>query len=192
MTLLQCIFIVDLLTHAYMRIIGFRFYRASAARCLNIVPPRPHAFIANKHSASKDINYWYYPHTSTTELPLVFLHGIGVGLYPYMEFLKEMNQGRTEAEGTIGIIAIEILSVSSRIKRAVMRKDQMCEQFRLILDHHGFDKFVLASHSYVYYLFAVKSNHQLTQSCPQIRFRNFNLLSKNARSCRKNYLRHPS
>jgi hypothetical protein len=77
----------------------------------------------------------------------LFLHGIGVGLYPYMEFLKELNQARGKEDGTIGIIAVEILSISSRLTSPMLRKDDMCLQLRTILDYHRFDRFVLVSHS---------------------------------------------
>lgn len=64
-----------------------------------------------------------------------------------MEFLKEINQGSREEEGQIGILAIEILNISSRITSPMLRKAEMCRQVQDILDHHHFDKFVLVSHS---------------------------------------------
>lgn len=77
----------------------------------------------------------------------MFLHGIGVGLYPYMEFLKEMNQGRREEDGDIGILAVEILCISSRFTSSILPKDQMCQQIRQVLDRHNLHEFVLLSHS---------------------------------------------
>ena len=139
--------VVDLLTHAYLRAHSFQFYRASARHSIAILPPRPHAFVASNRSPSRDISYWYLPHTCEAELPVVFLHGIGVGLYPYMEFLKELNQGRKEEDGKIGIIAVEILPISSRLTSPVLQKDEMCLQLQAILQRHGFEKFVLVSHS---------------------------------------------
>jgi len=143
----QCIFVVDALTHTYLRFHSFQFYRASVSHTVKILPPRPHAFVASQHSKSHDISYWYRPHTSTTELPILFLHGIGVGLYPYMEFLKEMNQGRRKEDGDIGILAVEILSISSRLTSPILPRAEMCQQLRDILDHHQYHKFVMVSHS---------------------------------------------
>ena len=65
-----------------------------------------------------------------------------------MQFLKELNQGHSPSDGDIGIIAVEILSISSRFTVTAPRKDNMCDQIRAILDHHNFDRFVLVSHSY--------------------------------------------
>lgn len=114
---------------------------------MKILPPRPHAFIASNRSPSNNLSYWYQAHTSSKDLPILFLHGIGVGLYPYMEFLKELNQGRREEDGRIGILAVEILCISSRLTSPMLPKDEMCSQLREILQRHGFDRFVLVSHS---------------------------------------------
>jgi triacylglycerol esterase/lipase EstA (alpha/beta hydrolase family) len=141
--------VVDTLTHAYLRFHGFDFYRGSITHSISVIPPRPQAFIAPRRSPGYDISYWYHPHTSQKELPIVFFHGIGVGLYQYMQLLKEVNQGRRDEDGKIGILAVEILAISSRITTRVLRKEDMCQQLRSILRHHGFEKFVIVSHSLV-------------------------------------------
>ncbi|RMD41346.1 hypothetical protein DV735_g3803, partial [Chaetothyriales sp. CBS 134920] len=109
----------------------------------------PHALIGARQSASENLSYWYQPHTSPNELPILFLHGIGVGLFPYMGFLTEINRGRDEKkDGKIGILAVEILPISSRVTTAMFRKDDLCDQLRGILHRHGFDRFVVMGHSY--------------------------------------------
>ncbi|KAK5436177.1 hypothetical protein LTR34_001806 [Exophiala xenobiotica] len=143
-----CIFVVDILTHAYMyNLGGFDFYRGSIANSISIIPPRPQALMASYRSPTPNLSYWHRPHTSQKELPIVFLHGIGVGLYPYMQLLKEVNVGRRDEDGMIGILAVEILPISSRICHPLPRKENMCQQLESVLDSHGFDKFILVSHS---------------------------------------------
>ncbi|TVY92364.1 hypothetical protein LAWI1_G002090, partial [Lachnellula willkommii] len=94
------------------------------------------------------------PHTSTTKLPLVFIHGIGIGLYPYTNFLRELNStagvDSKNPEEQIGIIAIEIMPVSFRITNHVLSRQDMCAEIdQILLKHFGPDqKFVLSSHSY--------------------------------------------
>ena len=144
----QCISVVDVLTCAYLSFFRFQWYHTSLKKSLALMPPRPYVLLASNRSLAADTSYWYLPHTSKTEAPVLFLHGIGVGLYPYMEFLKELNEGRPHGDGDVGIIAIEILPVSSRITSTALRKEAMCSQIWTILDHHGFKEFVLASHSY--------------------------------------------
>ncbi len=132
-----------------MRLHGFNFYRRSIMHSLSIIPPRPQALITSHRSPSRDMSYWYHPHTSEKELPILFLHGIGVGLYPYMQLLKEVNMGRRAEHGEIGILAVEILPISSRITTPMPRKEDMCQQLRSILCYHGIEEFILISHSSV-------------------------------------------
>lgn len=143
---------VDILTHIYMSILGFNFFRGSIAHSVGIIPPRPQALVATHRSPSHNMSYWYRPHTSHKELPIVFIHGIGVGLYPYMQLLKEVNMSRRDEDGKIGILAVEILPISSRITAPVPRKEDMCHRFRSVLRYHGIKTFVLVSHSLVNHL----------------------------------------
>lgn len=78
---------------------------------------------------------------------MLFLHGIGVGLYPYVDFLAQLNRGKVEEEGEVGIIALEILPISSRITNAAPGKEATCRQIQAILNHHGWSDVVLVSHS---------------------------------------------
>lgn len=66
-----------------------------------------------------------------------------------MDFLSEINSGanRSEDEG-VGIIAVEIMPISFRITSPALRRDQMCAEIDRILKVHGWDRFVLVSHSY--------------------------------------------
>jgi pimeloyl-ACP methyl ester carboxylesterase len=51
-------------------------------------------------------------------------------------------------DGEIGIIALEIMPISFRLTSPILDKDGICRQIAAILDAHGWDKCVLASHSY--------------------------------------------
>ena len=137
---------VDIITHVYMRLSNYEFHRPSFARFVRILPPRPHALVDSHHSPAKDLTYWYHPHTSDKDLPILFLHGIGVGLWPYMQFLRELNKARPD-DKKIGVLAVEILPISSRIAPRLLQKEEMCQQLRDVLRYHGLQKFVLVSHS---------------------------------------------
>lgn len=106
--------------------------------------------VTTKRSPAADISYWYRPHTSKTRLPVLFIHGIGIGLYPYARFLAEINEHNPSGpeDGDIGIIAIELMPISFRITSPILDKEEICRQINAILDKHGFDKVVLAAHSY--------------------------------------------
>jgi hypothetical protein len=54
--------------------------------------------------------------------------------------------GRDHAE--VGIIALEIMPVSSRITHPALERDVMVCEIRAIVKHHGWSRFILVSHSY--------------------------------------------
>jgi pimeloyl-ACP methyl ester carboxylesterase len=101
-------------------------------------------------SHAPNISYWYKPHTSKTRLPILFIHGIGIGLYPYAQFLADINKDDALGpdDGEIGIIAIEIMPISFRITNPILPTEELCRQITTILAAHGWDRVVLASHSY--------------------------------------------
>ncbi|KAF2679750.1 hypothetical protein K458DRAFT_346364 [Lentithecium fluviatile CBS 122367] len=144
------VFIVDTFTSVRLRLKGFLLYRTHMRSTLSIFPPRVAPFLTRQLSSAPDLPYWYRPHTSKTRLPVLFLHGIGIGLYPYIPFLEEINKGdpRNPEDGDIGIIAVELLPVSFRITPPILDRDDIPRQINLILERHGFDKVVLVSHSY--------------------------------------------
>ena len=145
-------FIVDTTAWVYLRYYSFNFHRTSFLRLLAIFPLRPFTLFTTFGSAGETLTYWHRPHTSKTRLPILFIHGIGVGLYPYINFLADLNAEVRESspDGQVGIIAIEIMSISSRITAEAMLKDEMCDEVRRVLKAHGWEKVVLVSHSWVF------------------------------------------
>ena len=91
-----------------------------------------------------NIPYWYRPHRSCTKLPILFIHGIGIGLLPYIPFLREL----VAQDPDVGILAIEILPISMRITAPPLDRDAMCAAISRILSAHGLHRVVLAGHSY--------------------------------------------
>ena len=112
---------------------------------------RPITLFTSGRSAAKRLTYWHRPHTSQTRRPVVFIHGIGIGLYPYVNFLAQLDahlSGGCSVHDQVGIIAIEIMPVSFRITHSALRNDEMCDEIQAILNYHEFEKPVLVSHSY--------------------------------------------
>jgi pimeloyl-ACP methyl ester carboxylesterase len=131
---------------------GFHFHRTALSRFLTLFPLRPVTFLSRQRSPVKHLTYWHRPHTSRTKLPVVFIHGIGIGLYPYVNFLEELNSAsgieRGELDEQVGIIAIEIMPISFRITHQALSKEAICNEIQTIVEHHGFSKYVLTAHSY--------------------------------------------
>ena len=148
----QCVGFVDFLTYIRLLYFGFHFHRATLSRFFTLFPLRPITLFSSYRSPVKHLTYWHRPHTSRGKLPIVFIHGIGIGLYPYVDFLAELNsadgvEGRS-VDDEVGIIAIEIMPVSFRLTHATLTKDEICAEIQRIVNYHGYDKFVLVAHSY--------------------------------------------
>lgn len=131
---------------------GFHFHRSAISRFFTVFPFRPVALTTKYKSPAKHITYWHRAHTSKTKLPVVFIHGIGIGLYPYTNFLDELNSTAgiesSDPNDQVGIIAIEIMPVSFRITHFALNRVELCQEIdQVLLEHFGPEqKFVLASH----------------------------------------------
>ncbi|KAH7341169.1 hypothetical protein BKA66DRAFT_448342 [Pyrenochaeta sp. MPI-SDFR-AT-0127] len=150
LTWYMCVFVVDTVASSYLRYYSFDFHRTSLLRLPAVFPFRPLALLTSHRSPAKTLTYWHRPHTSKTRLPVLFIHGIGIGLYPYINFLAELNlrDEMNKSDGELGIVAVEIMPVSFRITGEALKKEEMCQEIDCILKAHGWEKFVLVSHSY--------------------------------------------
>jgi pimeloyl-ACP methyl ester carboxylesterase len=139
------VMLVEHITFARFWIAGFSYRRTRVAGPW-VLPPRPATLLAGGRSPAKTLSYWYRPHTSKTHLPVLFIHGIGIGLYPYVDTLKAISN--QASDGTIGVLAIELLPICSRLTQPILHRAEFLSQITAILDLHGYNTFVLASHSY--------------------------------------------
>lgn len=117
-------------------------------RFLFVFPFRPLTLLSKKRSPAKHITYWHREHKAKDQLPVLFIHGIGVGLIPYLGFLNNINKHKPKMDADIGVIAIELMAVSSRITLEAFDRDVLIEEIRKILKFHGWTKVVLVGHSY--------------------------------------------
>lgn len=164
---------VDLITYSSMLFNSFHFHRTSFWA---LFPPRLPALIATKKSPSRHITYWHRPHASKTRLPVLFIHGVGVGLYPYTNFLRDINVkdsyfgSISDTSDSIGIIAVEIMAVSSRLTYQALDKDVLVAEIHEILRFHGWDEYVLVGHSYgtIISTHLLKAQSQLQAAAPRI------------------------
>jgi pimeloyl-ACP methyl ester carboxylesterase len=128
----------------FLRWHAFDFHRTSI---FNVFPFRPLAVVSSHDSPAETLSYWHRPHTSKTRLPILFIHGIGVGLFPYASFLAALNEDEDSSDGQQGIIAVEMMSISSRITGEAHSKDVVSKDIHCILKSHGWDKVLLVTHS---------------------------------------------
>ena len=136
--------IADLLTHLYLTAHGFRYYAQPRGEALSVFPPRIQQLTASRRSPAPEIGYWYRPHAALERRPIVFFHGIGIGLLAYMRFMVEI----AKTGGGVGVLAVEMLPISFRLCGPPLTKPAFLHAMTTILDHHGLSEFALASHSY--------------------------------------------
>lgn len=127
---------------------SFRFHRYSRLGIFQSLPFRPVLLFSNHKSPSKSFSYWLLPHTSNdkTKLPIVFVHGVGVGLHFYLAFLKDLLP-HCQEHG-IGILCLEIHQVCSRVTFPLPSPEDITIEMLRILDHHSWHKVVMVTHSY--------------------------------------------
>lgn len=141
---------VDSITCIYLLCHSFRFHRLALRRYLTVFPFRPFTLLTTQKTPAKTLSYWHRQHNSKQHLPVLFIHGIGIGLYPYVNFLSRINSkdDKDNGDDQVGIIAIEIMPISFRITHTALDRKQMCDEILSILLKHGWEKVILVSHSY--------------------------------------------
>ncbi|KAF5586956.1 alpha beta hydrolase fold family [Fusarium subglutinans] len=141
------VFFLDQATHFAFRWHGFDFHRRPRSSALRVFPPRPQELFPGPKSPSTRLSYWHRPHTAEDKLPVVFFHGIGIGLWTYVRFLAGLHK-TGDGNGSVGVIALEILPISFRLTPAILDKAEFLAHMTSILEHHCWHKFALVSHSY--------------------------------------------
>lgn len=144
------IMLADTVTHYLMKKAGFHYFKTTATS-VPVWPLRPAAIAESARSPADSLSYWIRPHTSKTRLPILYVHGIGIGLVAHVRFLRELDEAlnrNEKSDGEVGILAIEILEVSSRLTTGILHREEFLQQLTQVLDYNGYQRFVLASHSY--------------------------------------------
>jgi len=141
--------LVDAYSTIALSSLGFKHF--CTPQWFQMFPPRP---IFSQRAATPPnilLPYWYRPHTSNTKLPIVFIHGIGIGLYPYIPFIREI----IALDPEVGILLIELPPLSMHITSSpIPPRLVILEAFNIILTSLHISRFVLASHSYGTFLSA--------------------------------------
>ncbi|EKM52202.1 uncharacterized protein PHACADRAFT_148672 [Phanerochaete carnosa HHB-10118-sp] len=135
------VFIVDIYTSLYLAHHDFKHYTLHRWFCY--FPTRIFNALWSR-SPHPELCYWYRPHRSKTKKPIIFFHGIGIGLWPYASFLREL----AAQDPDVGILAFEILSVSMRISPPPLPRPAMLNAIKLVLAFHNINSFVVCGHSY--------------------------------------------
>lgn len=143
------VFIVDQLTHLLMLWHGFTYYAREKRQAASVFPPRPQELFSSHQSPAPGLGYWYKPHEDQSRAPVVFFHGIGIGLLTYINFLADLYKATKSHGGKgVGIIAVELLPISFRLMDLPDGNGIFLQQMKTIVDYHEWDEFTIAAHSY--------------------------------------------
>ncbi|KAL1743415.1 hypothetical protein HDZ31DRAFT_83410 [Schizophyllum fasciatum] len=133
---------VDHTTAARLWYMGFEHY--APARAFDMFPPRLWTPFSHP-SAAAPYSYWYRPGSkSSSALPILFIHGIGIGLYPYVPFIQDLI-ARDPGQS---IILLELLPISMHITHPLPPLDTSLAAIRALLRSLRLPRIVLAAHSY--------------------------------------------
>jgi len=97
------------------------------------------------HHNAGALNYWVRMPESEearARLPIVFVHGVGVGLVTYMGFVRKL------IANDCPILCLELPFVSMSLDAKVPSIDQQVASVRAMLDREGFDAATFVGHSY--------------------------------------------
>ncbi|MCJ1308233.1 hypothetical protein MMC25_001886 [Agyrium rufum] len=144
--------LVDSVTHIKLLYHSFHHCRLPLHRTPYVFPPRPFHLLTTRASPAPHLSYYYRPHTSKTHHPVLFLHGIGIGLYPYTSFFASINSQTSPdgpTDGDIGIIALEYQPIANRLTFPALSPATFLAEIRSILAQYpDWQRFVLVTHSY--------------------------------------------
>ncbi|KAI8921933.1 hypothetical protein DFJ77DRAFT_482199 [Powellomyces hirtus] len=111
--------------HVLLLILGFRRHRASG------------------QDALKGITYWLRHPKTSTALPLVFIHGLGGGLWCYIKFIGKLWYAQRHRP----IYIIELPHVSYRLEKDAPEAGAFVGAVNSMLDNHGHRKAFFVGHS---------------------------------------------
>ncbi|GKT56152.1 alpha/beta hydrolase fold family [Colletotrichum tofieldiae] len=120
---------------------GFKFYRQPRNTFFSVFPWRPMTLLSPNESADPKLSYFCRPHTSTTQRPILFMHGVGVGMLPYLLWLWSIPKD-------VGVLAIEILPVSSRICPPLQTTKELVDGMDAIIEQQSYNDFVFVGNSF--------------------------------------------
>ncbi|KAG8681426.1 hypothetical protein FRC11_001126, partial [Ceratobasidium sp. 423] len=138
-TLDEVVCVVDMISAAILHHFGFTHFTAQVP----IFPPRPHTLFSSP-SPSPLLSYWYKPGSSKPSTPLLFFHGIGIGLLPYIPLIVSYSL----THPTAPIIVPEFMSISTRITRPPLSPHEFQSALGAIFQRHQVTEYNLAAHSY--------------------------------------------
>ncbi|KAL2751825.1 hypothetical protein ACRALDRAFT_2030496 [Sodiomyces alcalophilus JCM 7366] len=159
LTFYMVIGFLDTVTAAILGLSGFKFYRQPRKTFPTVFPPRLQTVLSPSLSASPQLSYFYRPpapsssSTSTSHRPILFLHGVGIGLAPYLPWLLFFVPPEA------AVLIPEFLPVSSRICAPLPSTADLVHSLSTVLAQQDLREVVLVAHSFGTFLLSPLLRH---------------------------------
>ncbi|KAI9343592.1 hypothetical protein BDR26DRAFT_858382 [Obelidium mucronatum] len=135
-----CISLVESIGHLLFSFLGFKR-----------IVSRDRRYVFHPLDPDTDVHYWVLQplkkkeavSTSEKTLPIVFFHGIGCGLFPYINFVMEMSK----LSPNTTIFLVELPHVAMRFVERVPSMEQTVSEVENMLDMFGYKKAMVVGHS---------------------------------------------
>jgi len=106
-------------------------------------------FVRQQH---KTLSYQYRPGMEPSKEPLVFIHGLGVGVLPYEGFIRKLLEKTLDESSSLygrSILLVELHAVSQRLAPPELHRDDFVNDMREIMATLGFSNGgIIMGHSY--------------------------------------------
>lgn len=140
--------LADFVSYFRLRLCGFEHYRLPIYKRMSVFPWRPHTVLSRTISVSEHLSYFYRPHIRRGRRPVLFIHGFGHGISRYSRFLKDFDCQNGYSSSGVGIIALEIMPLTTRVNEDdMLPMDKLMREIRLVLAHHGWSEVTILAHS---------------------------------------------
>ncbi|CAH0046366.1 unnamed protein product [Clonostachys solani] len=138
----------DVVSYFRLRLSGFDHYRLPLYKRMSVFPWRPQTIFSRTISPSEHLSYFYRPHSRRDRRPVLFIHGFGHGISKYSRFLKDFDRQNGDSSSGVGIIALEIMPLTTRINEDdMLPMDKLMREIRLVLAKHGWNEVTVLAHS---------------------------------------------
>ncbi|KAH8884368.1 hypothetical protein GQ53DRAFT_880118 [Thozetella sp. PMI_491] len=150
--------LMDTMMNIYFLATGWSFYAPKRSTFFTTFPLRLMHLLSPKSSAAPGLSYWCRPHRAKDKRPVVFIHGLGIGLIPYVFWLRTIPKD-------VGILAVEMLPLSTRITTSLAPTPELANMISTCLDQQRaaqpgeWDEVVLIGNSYGTLLFSSLLSH---------------------------------
>ncbi|KAJ6257760.1 hypothetical protein Dda_7549 [Drechslerella dactyloides] len=127
---------IDAVTFARLSLAGYTYRRRRPLTALLTSFPFRILETLSSRSASPSptLAYWYRPHRNPAKQPILYIHGIGIGMHPYVPMLAALAAEAPD----VGIIVLELDAISSRICAAMPTRVELTSAIYAILAHHNY------------------------------------------------------